>query len=260
MEGVAVKPLTVGFHETQFLGKLNGENKLGFWFQLSDRERQRAGEPWGPSNPQALNRYAYVLNNPLKYTDPNGHSVYLSESQAADLSGFMRGLAEQIERGASAIATGATIAAVVESILGWAAQRIATMATPATFYAGILAGIATWAAGALYQNAMINVASDLKLMADLIDKYNMQGGSGVIIGAACWGRLSTCQVSIISRDTGDGMSYITRPGTFEKGFWNDFFGASLSRGQYFEPGRACTLEGGNVDGRRWKVDTMKCRR
>jgi hypothetical protein len=28
-----------------------------------------------PANPQALNRYAYVLNNPLKYTDPSGHWV-----------------------------------------------------------------------------------------------------------------------------------------------------------------------------------------
>ena len=28
-----------------------------------------------PYNPQALNRYAYVLNNPLKYTDPSGHSI-----------------------------------------------------------------------------------------------------------------------------------------------------------------------------------------
>jgi RHS repeat-associated protein len=27
----------------------------------------------GPSNPQALNRYAMVLNNPLRYTDPSGH-------------------------------------------------------------------------------------------------------------------------------------------------------------------------------------------
>ncbi len=26
-----------------------------------------------PSNPQSLNRYSYVLNNPLKYIDPSGH-------------------------------------------------------------------------------------------------------------------------------------------------------------------------------------------
>jgi len=73
MEGVQVKPLTVGFHETQFLGKLNGENKAGFWFQLSDEEQEQAGSPWGPANPQALNRYSYVRNNPLRYTDPTGH-------------------------------------------------------------------------------------------------------------------------------------------------------------------------------------------
>jgi hypothetical protein len=76
MEGVALKPLTVGFHETQFLGKLNGENKLGFWFQLSDEEKGQAGSQWGPSNPQALNRYSYVQNNPLKFTDPTGHWTF----------------------------------------------------------------------------------------------------------------------------------------------------------------------------------------
>ncbi|WP_083755906.1 hypothetical protein [Methanosarcina acetivorans] len=26
-----------------------------------------------PYNPQALNRYSYALNNPVKYTDPSGH-------------------------------------------------------------------------------------------------------------------------------------------------------------------------------------------
>ncbi|MCR4308079.1 MAG: hypothetical protein NUV80_05980 [Candidatus Berkelbacteria bacterium] len=29
-----------------------------------------------PTNPQALNRYSYVLNNPLKYTDPSGHGWF----------------------------------------------------------------------------------------------------------------------------------------------------------------------------------------
>jgi hypothetical protein len=76
MNGIAVKPLTVGFHETQFLSKLNQENQLGFWFQLSNKQRQQAGSPWGPANPQALNRYSYVLNNPLRYTDPSGHSPW----------------------------------------------------------------------------------------------------------------------------------------------------------------------------------------
>lgn len=42
--------------------------------------------PWCPSlgNPQALNRYAYGLNNPVKYNDPTGHSV------PVDVGGYLR--------------------------------------------------------------------------------------------------------------------------------------------------------------------------
>jgi RHS repeat-associated protein len=32
-----------------------------------------------PGNPQSLNRYSYVLNSPLKYTDPSGHEHWLGE-------------------------------------------------------------------------------------------------------------------------------------------------------------------------------------
>ena len=71
--------LTVDFHEGALLSGLNGDNALtlqkGYWFQLSGQDRQRAREPWGPHNPQALNRYAYVLDNPVRYVDPTGHAV-----------------------------------------------------------------------------------------------------------------------------------------------------------------------------------------
>ncbi len=39
-----------------------------------------------PGNPQALNRYAYVLNNTLRYTDPSGHA----ESAAGDVARWQK--------------------------------------------------------------------------------------------------------------------------------------------------------------------------
>ncbi|MGC9397236.1 MAG: RHS repeat-associated core domain-containing protein [Anaerolineae bacterium] len=36
-----------------------------------------------PANPQSLNRYAYTLNNPLRYTDPTGH-IEENESEEAN--------------------------------------------------------------------------------------------------------------------------------------------------------------------------------
>ena len=67
--------LTTDFHE--FIGKVTQENQAvlqyGPFFQWSEKVRQDNPMPSGPLNPQALNRYSYVLNNPLRYVDPTGH-------------------------------------------------------------------------------------------------------------------------------------------------------------------------------------------
>jgi hypothetical protein len=57
-------PLTVGFHEIQFLSALNAEN-----------QETLTPDSMAPTAPQALNRYAYCLNNPLRYIDPTGHET-----------------------------------------------------------------------------------------------------------------------------------------------------------------------------------------
>ncbi|MDQ5824344.1 MAG: NBR1-Ig-like domain-containing protein [Chloroflexota bacterium] len=63
--------LTVDYHESTFVTSLAAENaellKEGFF--------RNSGKGAGPSNPQALNRYNYVLNNPLRYVDPTGHNA-----------------------------------------------------------------------------------------------------------------------------------------------------------------------------------------
>ena len=72
-----ITPLTVGFHETILLEKANKENiqstLLGASFLWPSSLKRDLGIPQGSQKPQAINRYTYTLNNPLKFVDPSGH-------------------------------------------------------------------------------------------------------------------------------------------------------------------------------------------
>ncbi|MBA3948198.1 MAG: RHS repeat-associated core domain-containing protein, partial [Herpetosiphonaceae bacterium] len=85
-------PLTVDFHEPGFASQHNQHNadttSMGFWFELSSNERRKAESPMGPANPQALNRYSYALNNPLRYTDPTGHCPWCVGAIIGSLGGL----------------------------------------------------------------------------------------------------------------------------------------------------------------------------
>ncbi|MBA3945263.1 MAG: hypothetical protein H0X37_11955 [Herpetosiphonaceae bacterium] len=128
--GGSTTPLTVDFHEPGFAAQLNRHNaatgSMGFWFQLSDEEQQEAESPMGPANPQALNRYSYVLNNPLRYTDPTGHCAEpISCGLEAGAGGFF-------VCGPVCGAAGLVGAAILAGVAIGYAYHLATIAKPLT--------------------------------------------------------------------------------------------------------------------------------
>ena len=76
-----------------------------------------------PDNLQSYNRYSYVLNNPLMYTDPSGYFSFKSLFKAAAIavvSFYTGGAASAWYLGAAATCsvTTMTIAAVVNGVAG----------------------------------------------------------------------------------------------------------------------------------------------
>jgi hypothetical protein len=64
-------PLTVNYHENQLLEQLNIESRT----RLQNPDFRL---PPVPTNTIAFDRYAYSLNNPVRYVDPNGHFAILA--------------------------------------------------------------------------------------------------------------------------------------------------------------------------------------
>jgi RHS repeat-associated protein len=130
--------LTVDFHESGFLMSAAGENTTtllkGFWFQLSGEDRQNAREPWGPSNPQALGRYTYTLDNPLQYVDPTGHKKITVRGGKA-IAGFITQVGSKISTAINMHMVGMGIIAAAGCALtgplagGCAAAAAASIAT-----------------------------------------------------------------------------------------------------------------------------------
>jgi len=110
-------PLTVDFHE--FIAQIGEENQLvekyGPFFKWDDEVRKEHPVPMGPTNPQALNRYSYTMNNPLKYVDPTGHEIFtLISDEVKALRNYLYWSAEALREQkfvTEAFAAGMTITA-----------------------------------------------------------------------------------------------------------------------------------------------------
>ncbi len=60
-------------------------SSLGRFMSADDGSDQDA------DNPQSWNLYSYVRNNPLKYTDPDGHDCIYIDNDSGEMTGFNRG-------------------------------------------------------------------------------------------------------------------------------------------------------------------------
>ncbi|MBN2007556.1 MAG: hypothetical protein JXA21_29695 [Anaerolineae bacterium] len=115
-------PLTVAF--SGFVGQVFAESQdilqFGAFFRWDSKTRQGHNAPTGPANPQALNRYSYVLNNPLRYVDPTGY-IHLTFDEWEDLRDFtIDTYIEDWERRVEKSATvGAIAGAAIGAVLGF---------------------------------------------------------------------------------------------------------------------------------------------
>jgi len=181
----------------------------GFYFQLSNRDRQNAAIPWGPANPQALNRYSYVQNNPLRYTDPTGHTLYLSHKDAATLASMLRDMASSSfweSLGIPSFLLGmhdATSKMMIQKALEQEMMKRGMSAAGRWFAAIFLANVL--AAG-------LNVINMASLAAD-IDQNNGKYGVAIALGylePSIFGN-TNIGLSIMNRETGKGVMYTYVP-------------------------------------------------
>jgi hypothetical protein len=96
-----------------------------------------------PDNPQTLNRYVYVANNPLKYVDPSGRLFWLA---ALAIGAVLGGTISAIQ--GQPFWKGALIGAV-GGFVGWAAGSVLTPILQGTFGQTMGAFLANTTAGAL---------------------------------------------------------------------------------------------------------------
>ena len=131
-----------------------------------------------PQNPQSFNRYAYTLNNPIKYTDPSGHCVFGVDTAicvaaligggvnlAVDYFITTQVLQEEysIGQGVIAFGTGALGTLIGGAVIPQIAQGIGSAvmvkvaATTANRTASVLAGAATQVASDIALSSLNNV-------------------------------------------------------------------------------------------------------
>ncbi len=154
-----------------------------------------------PGNPQSLNRYAYTLNNPLRYTDPSGHiptpvifaiggallttGTYLLTAEAptnGDWTAYTTNLAVVATAGAvggALIGTGVGAAAGVATIASVTGGGLGAAGTVAVAATGAGVGVLTTAESYMIANSLTGETFD---RTDFIIETTGGGIDGAVSG------------------------------------------------------------------------------
>ncbi|MBK9944997.1 MAG: RHS repeat-associated core domain-containing protein [Kouleothrix sp.] len=253
MDGVQLRPLTVDFHEPGFVGTLNTESVQPFWFQLRDADKQQAGSPWGPQEAQALNRYSYVQNAPVTYSDPSGHSVYMDGDEAMSYADELDQAAAMLHKAKSITDYSIKGGAILTALLA------VLKAIP--MLGGIILGLGLTADALTVP--LEEMANQLEIYARLIRTASNYGKNAIIISADCANKSISCYVTVINRDTGNGS--VMKMGLILGGVLFDGWhnGQELRfdmHNSIWRPGVACTSSGGNPSsGNYYSGDKALCK-
>jgi RHS repeat-associated protein len=134
-----------------------------------------------PINPQALNRYSYVLNNPLIYTDPTGHIFGIDDLIVAVVIGAVIGGTsagiqsdwdmEAVLKGAVIGAVSGAVGGVVGGYVGGVMSSAGYSATVSSVVGGAAGGAAAGATSAALTGGDITQGALIGLVAGGIGGY-----------------------------------------------------------------------------------------
>ncbi len=138
-----------------------------------------------PDNPQNYNRYAYALNNPLKYTDPSGEFLLSAIVAGAFINTAMQDMAGNIDNfGDFILAAG--VGAASGAAGGFAGHAVAGILNTATTFGSAVANGAITGASSGFAGGFVSGAGNAWIgganLSDGMQAGIIGGGHGALFG------------------------------------------------------------------------------